>query len=535
MPRTSDALDRSLVRGLAWTGGVRWVAQLVSWGITIAVARILAPADYGLAGMAAIWTGFTQLLCEAGLTASLLRRRDSDDDALAQLGGFAALLGLSCTLLSLAVAGPLAWAFGEPAVRSVVMVSSLGFLTRGAQVLPRGLLAKRLDFRRLALIDGLEALALSGATLGLAQLGAGVWALVVGGLVGGATGAALSFAWNPHRLAWPRDIRRLAGDVAFGGKVLGSQLAWYAYNNADFAAVGRVLGAGPLGLYTLGWTLANIPIDRVSGLVSRVTPAYFAALSEDRPELRRYLLLLSEGLALFTFPACTGLALVADDLVFTLLGPGWAGAVTPLRLLALVAAGRSLFVLAAPILNFTGQVDRNLRFSLLLALVLPPTFALAAHWGITAVALAWGVVYPLIAIRALFAPALRAVGLAWREYLGALRMPTLATLGMAIVVLVMARVTASLPSRTAQLAMEVVSGAVTYAVLVLLLARRRIRLVLALLRGTGTPVEGDTSRREGPAATAPRELVVSQAFPPDPAVGGSAARGWHATPSSGGG
>lgn len=535
MSDTTGSLDRSLIRGLAWTGGVRWMAQLLSWGITIAVARILAPADYGLAGMAALWTGFTQLLCEAGLTASLLRRRDSDAEALAQLGGFSALLGVICTLLSVLVAGPIAWAFGEPAVRTVVMVSGLGFLTRGAQMLPRGLLAKGLDFRRLALIDGVEAMALSGATLILALLGGGVWALVVGGLVGGATGAALSFAWSPHRLAWPRDLRRIASDVIFGGKVLGSQLAWYVYNNADFAAVGRVLGAGPLGLYTLGWTLANVPVDRVGGLVTRVTPAYIAALSEDRPELRRYLLLLSEGIALFTFPACVGLALVADDLVFTLLGPSWAGAAAPLRLLALVAAGRSLFVLAAPILNFTGQVDRNLRFSLLLALVLPPSFVVAAHWGITAVAAAWGVVYPVIAIRTLFTPALRAVGLAWRDYLGALRTPTLATLAMTAAVLLVERGTGTRLTPPAQLVAETLSGAAVYAAMVLLLAGRRIKLVIDLLRGTRSPVGPVPSHERGPADQPPCLLVVSYHFPPDPAVGGlrwaklaqyAAARGW---------
>jgi PST family polysaccharide transporter len=349
------------------------------------------------------------------------------------------------------------------------------------------------------LIDGIEAMALSTATLTLALLGAGVWALVVGGLVGGAVGAALSFRWGPHRLAWPRDFRRIAEDVIFGGKVLGSQLAWYLYNNADFAAVGRVLGAGPLGLYTLGWTLANVPVDRVSGLLTRVTPAYFAALSDDRPELRRYLLLLTEGLALFTFPACVGLALVADDLVYALLGTGWAPAVGPLRILALIAAGRSLFVLAAPILNFTGQVDRNLRFSVLLALLLPPSFAIAAHWGISAVAAVWGVVYPVIAIRSLFAPALRAVGLGWRTYLGALRTPALATLVMTVVVLAISRADGVLSSRLGRPVVEAAFGAVAYTGVVLLLARERIRGVLGMLRGTIPPLP--TDRPPPPAST----------------------------------
>src|SRR5688572_3769673 len=407
------ALDRSLVRGLAWTGGVRWIGQMVSWAITIVVARLLTPGDYGLAGMAAVYTGFALLLCEAGLTAALLRRGDSDTVAQAQLGGFAALLGVACCLISVLVAFPLARFFGEPAVRDLVIVSSFGFIPRGLQVLPRGILARNLDFRRLAWIDGLESLALAFATLTLALSGAGVWSLIFGSFSGAVVGAIASFAWCPQRLAWPREFRRIASDVIFGGKVLGAQLAWYFYSNADFAVVGWLLGPGTLGAYTIAWTIANMPVDRVSSLASRVTPAYFAALRDDRNELRRYLTALTEGLALITFPACIGLSLVAEDLVHVVLGPAWSAAVVPLQLLSLVAATRAIFVLVPPILVFTGQVDRNLRFSVTCALVLPVAFTLAARWGAMGVALSWVLVYPLYAGVALFRHALRAVDLPW--------------------------------------------------------------------------------------------------------------------------
>jgi PST family polysaccharide transporter len=526
MSRTSGSLDRSLIHGLAWTGGVRWLTQLLSWGITIVVARILTPADYGLAGMAAIYTGFTLVICEGGLSAALLRRRDNDPDALAQLGGFALLLGSTCFIVSLALATPIAWAFGEPAVATVVMVSGIGFIPRGAQVLPRGLLARELNFRTLALVDGIEALALALSTLTLALLGAGVWALVCGSLTGGIVGAIASFCFSPHRLAWPKELRRIAADVIFSGKVLGSQLAWYVYNNADFAAVGRVLGTGPLGAYTLGWSLANVPADRVSSLLSRVTPAYFAAMSEEREELKRYVLRISEGLAILILPACLGLALVAKDLVLTMLGPGWAAAILPLQLLSVISAVRALFVLGAPILNFTGLVDRNLRFSILLALILPPAFFIAAHWGIVAVAGVWVVLYPALTVIFLFRHALRIVGVSGRDYFIALRAPIFAATVMSLAVLMVPGGARDGVAALGTLIMKVVVGGLVYTATILLLAGDRIRLVIGLLRGKVPPKTGRASSRL---------LVVSYHFPPDPAVGAlrwrklahhAAQRGW---------
>jgi len=534
MAPTRSELDRSLIQGLAWTGAIRWLGQLVSWGITFVVAHLLTPADYGLAGMAAVYTGFTLLLCEAGLTAALLRRSDSDTVAQAQLGGFAGLLGLSCCLLSLVLATPLSWFFGEPAVRNIVMVASIGFIFRGLQVLPRGILARRLDFRRLAWIDGIEALVLAGSTLTLALAGRGVWSLVLGSLSGAIAGGAASFIWCPQRLAWPRNMRVIAADVVFGSKVLGAQLAWYLYSNSDFAVVGWLLGPSTLGAYTLAWTIANMPVDRVSSLVSRVTPAYFATLSRDREQLRRYLLAITEGLALITFPACVGIALVAGDLVTVMLGPQWHAAVGPLRLLALVAATRSIFVLAPPILVFTGQVERNLWFSVACAVVLPVAFATAAHWGILAVAFAWVLVYPGFAAVYLFRHALRAVELSWSGYLRALRAPAVATLVMAVAVFVFGEWSRHLLLPLPRLTARIGIGAMVYSITTLVLRGDKVRSALGLLRGRGiTRLEGATDL---PAPRPRRLLVVSYHFPPDPAVGGlrwrklaqhAVSRGWE--------
>jgi O-antigen/teichoic acid export membrane protein/glycosyltransferase involved in cell wall biosynthesis len=529
MARTSDELDRSLIHGLAWTGAIRWIGQLASWAITIIVARLLSPADYGLVGMAGVYVGFTQLLCEAGLVAALLHRRDSDTVAYAQLGGFSALLGLGCTIVSFALAYPLAAAYGEPAVRPIIQMLGLGFLARGVQVLPRGLLARDLDFRRLAWIDGIEALSLSAFTFVLAVNGAGVWSLVIGNLLGGVVGAVLSFRWRPHPLAWPRDLRAIASDVSFGSKVLGGQLAWYIYSNSDFAIVGRALGSQALGAYTLGWTLANVPVDRVSSLVTRVTPAYFAALSDDREGLRRYLERISEGLAAITFPACVGLALVADDLVATMLGPTWTPAILPLRLLALVATIRSVFVLAPPILVFTGQVRRNLWFSISCAIVMPLVFLVAARWGIVGIAVAWMLVYPLFAAIFMFRHALRAVGMSWWAYLRALSTPLVATAVMSGAVIAFRAWEGAPPQGIRRLIEASVLGGVAYLVAILLLAGNRIREIISLFRGRGAPAR---ERNKGQR----RALVVSYHFPPDPAVGGlrwqklaqfAVARGWR--------
>src|SRR6185369_16249399 len=104
LPSPTHELDRSLLRGIAWTGGVKTATQILSWLTTLVVARLLSPNDYGIAGMAMVYVGFVQLVNEFGLSAAVVQRRDLTDQQIAKLGGLSILLGVGLCLVSIAIA-----------------------------------------------------------------------------------------------------------------------------------------------------------------------------------------------------------------------------------------------------------------------------------------------------------------------------------------------------------------------------------------------------------------------------------------------
>src|SRR5690348_3343906 len=263
----SAQLDRSLIHGIAWTSVIRWGTQLLSWVVTLFVAHLLAPSDYGLVGMALIYFGLAQLLCDAGLTGAIVQVRGLQERELASIGAVAALVGIALCAVTLVSAPYVATFFREGRVSGILMVLSLTFPVRSLQILPRGLLMRDLQFRTLAFMDGIESLVVMTTTLVMALAGAGYWSLVGGPIVGTVTSTALCFWWRPHRLALPRDLESLRPALRMGWHLLVSGIAWYAYSNADFTVVGRVLGTSALGAYTLAWTIASVPVDRISSLV----------------------------------------------------------------------------------------------------------------------------------------------------------------------------------------------------------------------------------------------------------------------------
>lgn len=535
--QTSGGLDRSLVRGIAWTGGVKWITQFVSWSVTLVMAHLLSPGDYGLFGMAMVYLGLAQLAAEAGLIAVIIRPRELDRAQAAQLGGLAIMTGVAACAVSIAMSSLIALFFRDARVSNLIVVLSATFIVRGAQMLPRGLLSRDLDFRRLAWLDAVESLGSALATVTLAFLGFGYWSLVFGGLIGSVLATVVCFVMRPHAITFPRKFAAVAGSLAFGGHVVLSQFAWYIYSNADFAVVGRMLGGAALGAYTLAWTIANVPVDRVSGLVGRVTAPVFAAVQHDLVALRRYVCSLTEGLALVTVPACVGLAVVADVLVRALLGNKWEGAIVPLRLLSLYAAFRCVTALLSQVLIFTGHAKRNMQFSVLAAAVLPVCFVIAARWGTTGVAAVWISVYPALVGACYVYTALGIVEMPLRTYLRSLAS---ALTGTAVMVAVLELLRWTLPSTLPPLvllAILVTTGGAAYLALVFALHGDRLRVVFGMLRGQPLPAaSSNDAPPPGPVPHAgPRILLVSWHFPPDPAVGAlrwqkftryAAERGW---------
>ncbi len=480
-PVDGQSLDRSLVSGVAWTGGTKWATQVLSWAATLIVARILSPSDYGLMGMSAVYLGLVTLVNEFGLTSAILRHRDLTEEQIARVGGFSVLLGLVIATISVALSPFIARFYGEPAVAKIIAILSLNFIFGSLGVLPRALLARDLAYPRLAMIDGFTNLAQMLTMLALAVAGYRYMALVFGSLVGSGCGALLALKWRRHRLAWPGSFESIREALQVGWHNVVGRIAWYTYNSADFAVVGRVLGKQSLGAYTLGWEIATMPVERISSLVSSVTPGIFSAVQHDVVALRRYFLGVVEGLAYLTLPAAAGLALVAGEFVPVVLGPQWLGAILPLRLLAVYGGVRSIDTVTPQVLIYTGNSRSAMRYSVIAACVMPVLFVVGTRWGVGGVAAVWIVAYPLV-VSPQYRLVFRVLQLSPAQYLRTLWPAISSTAIMTVAVII---VQATLPqqfSPVIRLVIEVLVGMAAYGGMIAWRHRERARAFVSIIR-----------------------------------------------------
>lgn len=475
-----QASGKRLAHAIAWTAAAKWTSQLFSWAALIVVLRLVSPADFGVFGIADATVGLVSMVSEFGLGTAIVTIRNLKHEQEGQLHSASVLLGIALMGLTVVWAQLAAHFLKMEAVRDVVAVLSLNFLISSFRTVPGALLQKQLRFREISIIEAMQSMVQAISIVVFAYLGFKYWSFVMGGILGATVGAGAILLRLPVRFRIP-EFGSLRDIFTFSWRIVVGRVSWYLYSNADFAVAGRMLGAGPLGIYTSAWNLATLPSEKVTSLVLRVTPTFFGALNNNRETLCSQFLRLTEVLATMLFPAVVGIALIANDLVGVALGPQWQAAAVPLRLLAVCGVFRSVVTLLPQVLNALNQTKVTMWISFGTLVLLPPSFYLGSFWGVAGIASVWALVYPLTTIP-FFWYTFRALRLSPSRYLAAIR-PALAGCILIVTTTLAIRFTFPLLSNNIRLLLEVVAGAVGYCALFATVFSWRTKGYVALVRG----------------------------------------------------
>jgi teichuronic acid exporter len=417
-------VERQALAALKWSAGAKFLGQLISWAVTLVVLRILAPADYGLMAIVTVIISIIAGFAEFGLGASLIQSPRLDPLQLSRIGGALGALNIGCGLLVVAAAPWLAEIFADYRLQLLIQVSSLHFVIAAAEVVPQSLAQRELNFARVARIEIASTIVNSLSTLLLAANGSGVWALVIGGLLGSAARAALYVASSP--IIWPSfRFDGIGRHVKFGGTVTLTRVLWQLTYQMDTLIAARFLTREALGLYSVAMHLATLPMNKAMGVVNQVAFPAVARLQDELPRLRARLLESLRLLAFIAIPALWGISAVAPEFIDVVLGEKWRAATLALQLVSLAAPLRMLAAVLATALAAIGRADVELRNTAVSAAILPLSFAIAVQWDVNGLAASWLVAVPL-ACAINFPRTSSALGLPLAQILAASRAPILA-------------------------------------------------------------------------------------------------------------
>ncbi|RJF94136.1 lipopolysaccharide biosynthesis protein [Sphingomonas cavernae] len=466
-------------RAVFWRSGSQIVAQIVMWGSTLAVIRILNPQDYGLFAMTQVILVLFNFLNGYGFASALIQSESLEQNRVRQAFGMLILLNAGLAILQLGAASIVAAYYRQPEIVSLLRVQALLYLATPFIALPDALLSRALDFRNQAKANLAAAMAGALTALGCALAGLGVWTLVFAPIALFYT-RAICLTLASRMLVRPSfDFRGASTMFGFGGALLVANLFWTIQSQADIFIGGRVLDPHALGLYAEALFLTQIFVNKFVPPLNEVAFPAYSRLQNDSAAFAWSFLKAVRIIMLAAVPIYFGLAVSAEPAVLVLFGRKWIEIVPLVQILAFAMPFMTLHVLLAPALNAKGQPGLTARIAIIGAAIMVIAFLVGSRFGVAGLAWAWLFGFPVTTLAAC-ALALPVIGARWRDLARAVAPGLIAAAGMALVAWAgdsMLPPLAPLPHLLALIAL----GGLSYAALLLLFARATLDELLRLV------------------------------------------------------
>jgi PST family polysaccharide transporter len=374
-------MDDQAVKGIPWTFLAYAATKLVTVATTVALARLLVPEDFGLVALAALVVGIVAVFRDFGTGGSLVTTRDVAPRTLGTVLTLIVAAAVLSGVLVAALAPVAAWVFDEPMLTWILLAIAPTLVIGNVAGLYDAMLQRRMDFRRRFWAQVAHTLTLSIVSIGLAVAGAGVWAIVGGQIAAPMVFCAYLIGTSPVRIRPRLDKDRVGTILREGRGFLGQELVTFVHHNADYFAVGRVLGATQLGYYSMAYRLGELPYQAIADPIARVTFPAFAEIARRGEAYARSFLTALRLQALATVPAGLLLSALAEPFTQVVLGEKWLPTAAVLEVLgiwAVIQATQATFGWLLASLRQIGIVAIATAVSLLL---LVPGVVLAARFG----------------------------------------------------------------------------------------------------------------------------------------------------------
>lgn len=394
-PPPTQELVQKIISGARWVAALRLTAQTLSWISTIIVVRFVSPGDYGLNSMLEAPMELMMLISTLGLDVALVQSRKLEQNQLRSAFGWLLMINFLLFLTYFFGGALLAQYFDEPRLDPLAKVLSVVFLLAPFRAVPNALLDRDLQFKTKAVVDLAAALSTAATTLTLAVQGFGIWALVIGIVVGRLVTAVLLMIMHPWFVR-PTLGPEAANMIALGGVVALAGAILMLGNSLVSLIAGPELGAHLLGIYAVAMQFALLPLSKFMPVINPIIFPAFSRLQAHPEEAGYYLDRALSFASLFLFPVMIGLACVAHDFVLVVLGDKWVEAVVPLALISLAMPFRMITNFIRPVMNGMGRADLNLKSAALTLAVLLPAIPFAMNYGVLGLAIMWLAVEPVI-------------------------------------------------------------------------------------------------------------------------------------------
>lgn len=351
------SLKDKTVRGVAWSGIDNVVQFGVTFVVSIVLARLLSPDDYGLIGIITIFTAVCNTLINAGFTTALIRKKDATDDDYNTV--FIVNIGMSVLLYVVIFLSSSAIAdfFHREELTDLTRVSSFGMIIGALALVQQTRLTKQIDFKTQTKITMIASVTSGVIGIILAVLGFGVWALVLQQLSAQGFRTMLLWfynKWIPQLHFSSKSFHDLFG---FGWKMMVSGIIDTVWKELYQLVVGKIYSPATLGQYTRSKQFSKLLSSNLTSVIQRVTYPVLSQIQDDKERMVSAYRRIIKMTMFITAISMFFLGAISEPLLYCLIGPKWHEAATYLPLICVTGSFYPLHAINLNMLQVQGRSD----------------------------------------------------------------------------------------------------------------------------------------------------------------------------------
>lgn len=455
------------------TRGVRFL-------ITIILARLLEPEDFGLVAIGLLVVNSISMFRDLGVGSALIYYSGDIKKAANTTLTMLPIIGVVLTVFTFLLAPLFADFLGNADSEPIIKVLSFSLLLVSLGITPSMLLDKELEFKKQVFPEVGSILSYGVTAIVLAYQGFGAWSIVYGKVMSLVIWLVILWHISPWKPRPEFDVKIAKSLFGYGRHIMGATLIYFLLTNVDNGFVAKFIGTTALGYYSMAYNISNLPAMNISGLVNRVMFPTYSKIKDNRETLIRIYLKNIKYISLVSVPLSLEILVLAPEIIMVLLGEKWLPALVPLQILCLTALFRSIVGTTGTLFNAIGRPEISERLSLyqlvFLGIIIYP---LSVSYGIVGTSIAItvpGIIFTIISYKV--ANDLLRIGL--RGYVDSLSMAFMAS---AFMVAATATAQAFMPlTGVIRFAALIVVGCASYCGFIYLVGKEVLDEVLDILK-----------------------------------------------------
>ncbi|MBO6030445.1 MAG: lipopolysaccharide biosynthesis protein [Prevotella sp.] len=389
--------SRTVISSMLWKLMERFSSQLVSFVISIILARLLLPSDYGIIALIIVFINLATVIIDGGLNTALIQKKNADQTDFSTIFWFCLLVACLLYLLLFFCAPLIADFYDKSILIPLLRVLSLCLFFNSFNSIQRAYVSRNMMFRKLFYVNGI-ALIISGVTgIVMAISNLGVWALVGQTLISSVACCILMWftvKWRPTIVFSKERFKTL---FDFGWKLFCTNMIISLYENIRSLVIGKVYQPSTLAYFDRGKSLPHLVMSNVTTSINSVLLPTFAIEQDNTVRVKQMMRRSVQVSYLFVCPLLIGFIFTAKEIVLVLLTEKWLPCVPFIQIFCIAYLLMPIQSINITAIQSLGRSDVTLKLEVIKKII--EAIVLVVSFLINVYAVAWGiVVYNFICI-----------------------------------------------------------------------------------------------------------------------------------------